>query len=181
VLAVHNLDTVFADLHQKLKVKRGSLFTLDDAKNNDLIFLGSPSENLTLREIPSTHEFYFKRLDCCGREGNVEIVNVHPQAGEAERYQASVSAVPLAEDYAIVALVHALNPSHSELILAGTTTIGTQAAVEYVTRQSSLEELLQHLSVSDSGELKPFEAVIRVKVTHGVPVITELVALHKGI
>lgn len=180
VLAVHSLDTVFSALHQSIKVKRGSLFTLDDAKNNDLIFLGSPSENLTLREIPSTHEFFFKRLDCCGREGNVEIVNVHQQPGEAEQYQASVSNVPLAEDYAIVALVHGLNPSRSELILAGTTTIGTQAAVEYVTRQSSLEELLLRLSVSNSGELKPFEAVIRVKVTHGVPVTTELVALRKG-
>jgi hypothetical protein len=38
VLAVHNLDQVFATLHQSLRVKRGSLFSLDDAKNNDLIF-----------------------------------------------------------------------------------------------------------------------------------------------
>jgi hypothetical protein len=54
VLAVHNLDIVFGELHQALRVKRGSLFSLDDAKNNDLIFIGSPSENLTLLEIPST-------------------------------------------------------------------------------------------------------------------------------
>jgi hypothetical protein len=65
------------------------------------------------------------------------------------------------------------------LILAGTTTIGTQAAVEYVSQKSSLEELLRRLSVSESGELKPFEAVIRVKVARGVPVGTELVSLRK--
>ena len=64
--------------------------------------------------------------------------------------------------------------------MAGTTTIGTQAAVEYVCRQSSVEELLLRLPVSQTGQLKPFEAVIRVKVTRGVPVETELVALRSG-
>ncbi len=80
----------------------------------------------------------------------------------------------------MVALVKGLDPSHSVLILAGTTTIGTQAAVEYVCQQDSLEQLLMRLSVSNSGELKPFEAVIRVKVAKGVPVGSELVALRKG-
>jgi tRNA isopentenyl-2-thiomethyl-A-37 hydroxylase MiaE len=66
------------------------------------------------------------------------------------------------------------------LILAGTTTIGTQAAVEYVCQQSSLEELLRKMGVASAQELKPFEAVVRVKVARGVPVGTELVALHKN-
>ena len=63
VLSVHQLDQVFDSLHRHLRVKRGSLFSLDDAKNNDLIFVGSPSENLTLDEIPSTQEFVFQRVD----------------------------------------------------------------------------------------------------------------------
>jgi hypothetical protein len=66
------------------------------------------------------------------------------------------------------------------LILAGNTTMGTQAAVEYVCRKKSVEELLLRLSVSQTGQLKPFEAVIRVKVTRGVPVGTELIALRNG-
>jgi hypothetical protein len=58
--------------------------------------------------------------------------------------------------------------------------MGTQAAVEYVCRKNSVEELLLRLSVSQSGQLKPFEAVLHVKVTRGVPVSTELVALRNG-
>jgi hypothetical protein len=58
--------------------------------------------------------------------------------------------------------------------------MATQAAVEYVCRKNSVEELLLRLSVSQTGQLKPFEAVIRVKVTRGVPVSTELVALRNG-
>jgi hypothetical protein len=179
VLAVHALDNVFVKLHQQIRVKRGSLFSLDDAKNNDLIFIGSPSENLTLLEIPSTKEFVFRQISSGPRAGNVEIVNVHPESGEPKFYLATPSDETLTEDYSVVALVKGLNPSRSELILAGTTTIGTQAAVEYVCQPDSLEQLLLRLSVSNSGELKPFEAVIRVKVTRGVPVGTELVALRK--
>jgi hypothetical protein len=180
VLAVHELDRVFALLRQEIRVKRGSLFSLDDAKNNDLIFIGSPSENLTLLDIPSTHDFTFRQIPSGIRRGNTEIINLHPQNGEPKEYMASPNNETLTEDYSVVALEHGLNSARSELILAGTTTIGTQAAVEYVSRQQSLEELLLRLSVSKSGELKPFEAVLHVKIVRGVPVATELVALRKN-
>jgi len=180
VLAVHALDEVFALLHQGLHVKRGSLFSLDDAKNNDLIFIGSPSENLTLLEIPGTQQFVFTQLTTGLYAGNVAIINVHPQTGEPKEYLATPPNEPLTEDYSVVALIRGLNPAHSVLILAGTTTIGTQAAVEYVCQRNSLEQLLLRLSVSNAGELKPFEAVIRVKVARGVPVSSELIALRKG-
>ena len=178
VLAVHNLDMVFAALHQSLRVKRGSLFSLDDAKNNDLIFIGSPSENLTLLDIPSTTEFVFKKVESGPQEGNVSIVNLHPAKGEAESYVLSPSNFSLAEDYAVVAFVKGINPEHSELILAGTTTIGTQAAVEFVTRENYLSQLLKKMNVTQASELKPFEAVIQVKVARGVPVESSVVALR---
>lgn len=179
VLAVHSLDQVFGLLHRGLRVKRGSLFTLDDVQSNDLIFVGSPSENLTLMDIPSTKEFVFQRLDSGPRRGDLAIVNVRPERGESKEYLASPSLAPLTEDYAVVALLPGLSPSRSIMILAGTTTFGTQGAVDYVCRENSVGELLQRLSVSKTGELKPFEAVLRVKVTRGVPVQMELVALRR--
>jgi len=180
VLAVHALDTVFEKLHQQIRVKRGSLFSLDDAKNNDLIFIGSPSENLTLLELPNTQEFSFKQITSGSRMGTMEIINVHPESGELQEFLPTPPDEVLTADYSVIALKRGLNPAHSVLILAGATTIGTQAAVEYVCQQDSLEQLLLRLSVSNSGELKPFEAVIRVKVAKGVPVGSELVALRKG-
>ena len=179
VLAVHDLDQVFGLLHRTIRVKRGSLFELDDVKNNDLIFIGSPSENLTLMDIPGTKEFVFRRVASGPRKGDLAIVNVHPEAGEPEANLASPSNSPLTEDYAVVALLPGLSPSRSVLILAGTTTFGTQGAVEYVCRQNSVEELLLRLSVSKTGELNPFEALLRVKIARGVPVESELVTLRK--
>ena len=179
VLAIYDLDHVFRQLHREIRVKRGSLFTLDDAKNNNLIFVGSPAENLTLLDIPSTHEFIFQRLTTGPRKGDLAVVNVHPQPGEGRTFLASPSGTPLTEDYAIVGLVPGINPARSLLILAGTTTIGTQAAAEYVCRQDSLEQLLLRLSISENGEIKPFEVVLHVKVTRGVPVESDVVALRK--
>jgi hypothetical protein len=179
VLAVHNLDEVFGSLRRRIRVKRGSLFSLDDAQNNDLIFVGSPSENLTLLDIPGSKEFIFQRLTSGPRQGDLAIVNVHPNPGEPAVVVASPSTSPLTEDYAIIALMPGLNPVRSVMILAGTTTFGTQGAVEFVSRQSSVGALLSRLSVTKPGELRPFEALLRVKVARGVPVETELVAVHK--
>jgi hypothetical protein len=179
VLAVHELDKVFAQLNHSIEVKRGSLFTLDDAKENNLIFVGSPAENLTLLDVPGSQEFIFKRLDAGPHKGELGIVNVHPEAGQPEIFYPSNSSQPLTEDYAIIALVQGLNPERHMLILAGTTTIGTQAAVEYVCEKDSLEELLRNLSVRTGSDVKPFEALLRVKVARGVPVGVQLVAVRR--
>jgi hypothetical protein len=62
-------------------------------------------------------------------------------------------------------------------LLAGTTTFGTQGAVEFVSRPDSVAKMLQEMPGSVTG-MKPFEALLRVKVARGVPVETELVALR---
>jgi hypothetical protein len=179
VLAVHALDQVFHALNHPILVKRGSLFSLDDAKKNDLIFVGSPAENLSLLDLPGTQEFVFKRVDSSGRKRDLGIVNMHPESGQPSIFFPSDSSQPLVEDYAIIALMQGLDPTRHMMILAGTTTLGTQAAVEYVCSQNSVEELLGRLGVEQGGELKPFEALLRVKVTRGVPVGTHLVAVRK--
>ena len=179
VLSVHQLDQVFYELGRKIRVKRGSLFSLDDAKNNDLIFIGSPSENLTLLEIPGSQEFRFESVPSGPRKGNMEITNRHPASGEAKEFLASPSDMPLTEDYAVIALVRGLDANRSVLILAGTTTLGTQSAVEFVSSEDTLQTLLRRLEVSKPEELKPFEALIRVKVARGVPVGSELIAVRR--
>ena len=178
VLAVHQLDRIFALLNRQIRVKRGALFSLDDAKNNDLIFIGSPAENLTLLEIPGTQQFVFRKAPA-PRIGDVEIVNVHPDPGESEIYLASPSNQPITEDYAVIGLEPGIDPVRSMLILAGTTTMGTQAAAEYVCREDSLAELLRRLRVAKAEDLAPFEALLRVKVSRGVPVKTDLLAVRK--
>ncbi len=177
VLAVHALDEAFATLGRRIRVKRGSLFSLDDASNTNLIFVGSPSENLSLLDIPGTQEFVFQRVASGGRQGDLAIVSRHPKPGEATSYLASPSSSALTEDYAVVGLVPSMTPNRFVMILAGTTTFGTQGAVEFVSRPDSVEKLLQEMPGSANG-MKPFEALVRVKIARGVPLETELVAIR---
>ena len=177
VLAVHALDEVFANLGRQIRVKRGSLFSLDDASNTNLIFVGSPSENLSLLDIPGTQEFVFQRVASGVRKGDLAIVNRHPKPGEATNYLASPSSAPLTEDYAVVGLVPGMTRDRLIMILAGTTTFGTQGAVEFVSRPDSVEKLMREMPGPANG-MKPFEALVRVKIARGVPLETELVVLR---
>jgi hypothetical protein len=178
VLAIHALDDAFGTLGRRIRVKRGSLFSLDDVRNTNLIFVGSPSENLSLLDITGTQEFVFQRMVSGPRQGDLSIVSKHPKAGEPGTYLASPSNAPLTEDYAVVGLVPGIGSARFVMILAGTTTFGTQGAVEFVCRQDSVEKLLHEIPGSGAGPIRPFEALVRVKIARGVPVATELVAVR---
>jgi hypothetical protein len=175
VMAIHELDQLFSLFRHGVLVKRGRLLAMDDVMNNDLIFVGSPSENLTLRELPAMQEFQFRRLASGPRKGDLGIVNLHPAEGEQAGYVAS-AALPLTEDYAVIGFMPGPTRQHWVMTLAGISTIGTQAAVEYVCNGTSVEQLLK--KVRRGAETMPFEAVIRVGVSRGVPVSNQLVGVH---
>ncbi len=179
VMAIHELDNLFATLHRGMRLKRGRLLTWDDAKTSNLVFIGSPSENLSLREMPLTQDFIFRVLTDGPRKGDLSIVNVHPHPGDASSYLATAD-LPIHEDYAVVGLVPGLATAQHALVLAGLTTMGTQAAVEFVCRTKRLEELMAALGSPPKGPIPPFEAVLRIKVSGGVPVHSDLVAVHRN-
>ena len=144
VLAIHQLDHLFALLNRPIRVKRGALFSLDDAKNNDLIFVGSPSENLTPARYSRNARNSFSGGSIPARaKGDLAVFNVHPLPGEPQIFLATPANQPTTEDYAVVSLLPGLDPSRSILILAGNSTFGTQAAVEYVCREDSVKEFLR--------------------------------------
>ncbi|MGA2196448.1 MAG: hypothetical protein ABSH40_14385 [Bryobacteraceae bacterium] len=176
VMAIHELDQLFTQFRHGVVVKRGRLLAMDDVKNNDLIFVGSPSENLTLRDLPAMQQFQFRRLDSGSRKGDLAIVNLHPAPAEQAGYIAS-EGLPVKEDYAVIGLLPGPTRQHWVMTLAGVTTMGTQAAVEYVCSGSSVEQLLR-TARNARGDVMPFEAVIRVSVSRGVPVSSQLVAAH---
>jgi hypothetical protein len=176
VISIHELDQVFARLGRPLQLKRGRLLNWDDAKNRDVVFLGSPSENLSLRELSLGREFRFETVTAAPRKGDLGIANLHPAPGEAAVYLGSRE-LPITEDYAVVEL--APGPTNGRiLMLAGTTTFGTQGAVEFVCEPERIRDLLPRVS-DQAGGLVPFTALLRVKVSRGVPVDSALVALRR--
>jgi len=173
VMAIHDLDSLFTAMHRTMRLKRGRLLTSDDVKAGNLVFIGSPSENLSLPELQGT-DFVFKVVDSGPRKGELSIINTHPGAGEEPVYLSSA-----AIDYAVVGVIRAPGASRNVMILAGLTTLGTQAAVEFVCRQNTVEDLLAALAAPRKGPVPAFEALLRVKVSGGVPVQSELLGVHR--
>jgi len=177
VFAVHQLDQLFARFGSEIHLKRGRLLAWDDARGANLIFLGSTVENLSLRELPGQRDFVFKLSENPERDGTWEILNLRPGPGEKPSYPGSVD-LPTTQDHALIALLPAPEPNRFVLILAGTTTLGTQAATDFVCRPESLEILVSRLHLADPAHPVPFEALIRAEISGSVPVRTEIVALH---
>lgn len=168
--SVYDLTRLFDHYHSSFVLKRSLLVTWDQARNSNLVFIGSIAENPSLRDIPNTREF---TLMSGGTYSG--IINHHPLPGEPGLY--SRPEYPLTHDYAILALLPGLQPGYKTLIFSGLTTYGTQAAVEFACHRDTVQELLKKVR-GKNGQIRPFEAVLETSIVGGVPVETHLVTVH---
>ena len=176
-MAVYDLNEVFAQLHRQVRVKRGSLFSLDDAQNNNLIFVGSPAENLSLRDIPSTHHFIFQRATSGPRKGDLAIFNVDPRPDEPKMFFASPSGTPLTEDYAIVTRIVNWNSGDSPMLsVAGMGGYGTLAAADFICNPAAISDMAHNLP--EHWQSRNLQLILHVKVVDFKVAATEVVAVH---
>jgi len=179
VMAVRDLVHLFHGLRRPLRIKRGRLLTWDEDKNANLIFIGSPAENAELRVLAGSLEFQLKSRDLEPEIGRPGFWNRKPREGEPSLYLVAQGR-PIVEDYALVALLPGVQPGKWALILAGCTTFGTGAAAEFVTHPVLAAELLARLArVTGSRHIRPFEALLHVRVEKGAPTQMRVVTLHE--
>jgi hypothetical protein len=170
VESVYELTRLFDSRKATFTLKRSQLVTWDEAKDKNLIFIGSARENPALLVLPGTVDFTLS----VGTSSPV-IVNHHPRPGEQETY--SRPEHPLTKEYAIVALVPGLEPGQKALLFSGSGTLGTQAALEFTCHPDSLDQLLRAVS-GPGGSVRPFEAVIEATLGGEVPIQSRIVALR---
>jgi hypothetical protein len=169
VSGVYDLTRLFDSHHVVFTLKRSLLVTWDEARQKNLIFIGSVRENPALRVVPDDMDFVITS------NGDPAIENRHPRPGEPTTFSSPEH--PLTEDYAIVALIPGLEPGRKVLLLSGLRTFGTEAAVEFACQQANIEQLM-HFASGPSGTVRPFEAVIKTTVGGDVPLESKLVAIH---
>ena len=179
VMGVEELAVLFSRLGQQIETKRGGLFTLDDARRNSLIFVGSRTENLTLNEIPNTSGFVFKKLQVGKNDWIQGLVDLRAQPGENTTYLPTPESQPLQLDYSVITLTHGLDRSRWMLVMAGTSSVGTEAAVDFACDPDSVKDLLHRLNIQPGSAMTPFEALLRVRVSNDVPLATELVKFRR--
>lgn len=172
-MALHELTRLFDQLHFPLRAKRSSLIAWDEARSRNLIFIGGPNVNDSQTELPKLQQFSFKSIEDEPSAGYGAIVNLHPATGEQPYY--FNSGPPYVTDYAVIGLVRGMTPNRRALILAGRTTFGTQGATEFLLDENSVSSLFTRLKMDSSSKVPFFEALVRVKISGGVPVQPELI------
>jgi hypothetical protein len=167
---VYELTRLFDSAHATFILKRSHLVTWDEAKQRNLIFIGSPAENLAVQALPSNAEFtLFSSPEASGYHNN------HPRPGELANYIRPEH--PLNRDYAIISFLPGMQSGKQIMWLSGLTTLGTQAAVEFASRPDGAAELMKAARGPD-GKVRPFEALLETTIIGGVPLEVRLVAIH---
>lgn len=184
-MGVYFLSDFFARIHHPFRVKRSLSLSWDDVKIENIIVLGSPAENLFLKELPQKQDFVFRPLKDQSQDQWLAIINTNPQAGEQQYYtsrQFGPSPSQISEDYAVVSVLKGLSERNRLMVLAGINTFGTQAAVEYVTKPEYIRDLTSHLNIALPGEAPHlpsyYQLILKVKVSGGVPIQISYVTHH---
>jgi hypothetical protein len=85
----------------------------------------------------------------------------------------------MTEDYALIELGAGTSTAQRMLLLAGTSTFGTQGAVEFACREDKTTALMSALSQLGAKRPSRMSVLLRVRVEGGVPLDSEIVALRK--
>lgn len=169
LISVYELTEMFDKQGAQFLLKRSPLVTWDEARSRNLIFIGSVAENGSLKLLPSMQDFtLMATADAAG------IVNHHPRAGEPQVYLRPEH--PLTKDYAVVALLPGVQPDHRMFVFSGLTTLGTQAAVEYVLAPDTAAELMRQVNID--RKIHNFEALLEVNIRGGVPLQPRLLSIR---
>lgn len=185
VMGGYFLGDFLARVRHSSRVKRSLLLTWEDLKTENIVVLGSPAENLFLRDLPQKQDLVFKQMPDDNNRLDFGVLNNNPKPGEQQKYfakQDGPSRSQVSEDYALISLLQGVTGKKRMLILAGITTHGTQAAAEYVTKLEYINDLIQHLNIAPPGAPPKlpmnYQVLMKVKVNGGVPVQISYVTHH---
>jgi hypothetical protein len=145
-----------------LILQRNNALSWDELRVNNVVFLGSPKLNQQLKDIPVEGGFVID---------GAAIRNQTPKPGEQNAYGNSWSDdhMKLLEDHALIYRLPGLYEHAEIMILSSSSTEGTWAAVEYVTKPIYARELVRRLQSPD-GKLPPcFQIVVRAEFRQQIP------------
>jgi hypothetical protein len=175
VVAVSRISQLLAGCGQDFTVKRCRITSYEDVRNRHVIFLGASLENAILGKLPVESDLVFE--DPAGKEfvGRLLIRDRHPEANQPATYefQRDDRTKALQSEYALISLLPGVTLNQYILVIAGLSTLGTQAAAEFATSEASMLTLERMWAASgDKDLLSYFQALLEVQIRDGIPVKT---------
>jgi hypothetical protein len=180
-MCIHLLTRYFAQRGQTLELVTSSLFNLQGLRDRNVIFLGSPRENIILSKMNVTLDMQFVRRNNPANRPFLAIENLRPRPGEQRLYEARLSLATgePEEVYALINYLPGLAADSHLLILAGESTAGTQCACEYAVDGGVKREI--PAAWYTPGQLPPvYQVLLKTSVRDFGPIHTEYVTHHVG-
>jgi len=173
--ALFMITRLLASQGAAVSVQRSSSLDWEEMKGKHVILLGSQKFNPQIPELPVSPKFQVESRPS-------RVVNLEPGPGEPADYR-TVTTGPngeIVEEYALVSIYGGFTADTRLMVLTCSSSQGTGAAAEYVTRPDTMKELFQRMRVDPArGHLpRAFQVVVRARMKGGVPVQLSHVAHH---
>jgi hypothetical protein len=161
---------------QDYLVKRSRITSYEDIRNHNVIFLGASLEDSILGKLPVESDLVFE--EPMGNEfvGKLSIRDRHPTPDMPAIYEfrRDEKTKALQSEYALISLLPGVMPNQHILILAGLSTLGTQAAAEFAASEASMLTLEKVWTAAAGRAPLPlyFQALLEVQIREGIAVKT---------
>jgi hypothetical protein len=165
------LEHVFLPRGRDLALQASSQLTWQDIARYNMIFLGPPKYIRQTLDLPIHQDFEI---------AHSRVQNLKPLPGEPREFveKWAPDRTQLEEGHALISRLPGLHNTGEMMILAGSSTECTRAAVEYVTRPEYAADLVRFLKSRPGGIPPWFQAVVRARFKSGTPIAIERVAFH---
>jgi len=172
-----HLGHFFGKWRVPVRATQSRLLNWESIRRGRYIFLGHNEANPWVDKLLAGYAM--KLGDSQGIQRFISVDQ--PANGEAARYAKEVlpGKEPVTE-YALVSMLPGYQPGSSILLISGLDGQATQLAAEYLTRESTLQELLGKLRNLSPSHLGPwhFQFVLKAEVRDKVPTQAQLSAVR---
>lgn len=167
--AAFELGRLLLPRGRDVALRASNQLTWEDIGRYNTIFLGPPKYNQQTLDLPVQQDFEIS---------HARVQNLHPRPGEPRTYDDTWAPdrVRLDAGHAVISRLPGLNGAGEMLILAGSSTECTRAAVEYVSRPAYVADLLHRIQTNGSPHW--FQVVILARFKSQTPIAIEAVAFH---
>jgi hypothetical protein len=183
VIAMGRIAELLSQSGQNFLVKRSRIASYEDVRNRNVIFLGTSLEDSILGKLPVESDLVFE--EPTGRQfvGRLLIRDRHPFTGMPSTYQfrRDERTKALQAEFALISLLPGVTPNQYVLVLAGLSTIGTQAAAEFATSDKNMLALDQMRATGSSNAARSayFQALLEIQIRDGIAVKTNCLLVRE--
>jgi hypothetical protein len=172
-IGLYRIAGLFNKVGKNLALKQSRGLANEDLKNHDTILLGSSWVREWLGNAPIR--------ECFTAGPAASLIDQNLLPGDEREYVAKYDEKTgkLIEDYAIIAVKPGISERKIVMIVAGTRSEGTQAAVEFLTDEHCLADLNQRFTRTIGIFPKYYQVLLRVAVDNGIPTNISVVRVRE--